>query len=155
MNSAFTPSANILSTANKARRMLYFRKSSFTCLTNVISVPLLLCLLLYSALLRPHLKCAIQANCPYLKKDINHLERIQMRATRWVKSLRGLTNEEWLNALKLKPIEKKKAKKWFGPDPQYTLQPNRSERNSIVQVLQKARAKKIINKIVSPNRENP
>ncbi len=33
VNSAFTPSANILTAANKARGMLYFIKRSFTCLT--------------------------------------------------------------------------------------------------------------------------
>ncbi len=71
VNAAFTPSANVLAAANKARRMLYFIKRSFTCLTKEIFVPL------YSALVRPHLEYAIQANCPCLKKDINHPERIQ------------------------------------------------------------------------------
>ncbi len=70
VNAAFTPSANVMATANKARGILYFIKRSFTCLTKDIFVPL------YSALVRPHLEYAIQANCPYLKKDINHLERI-------------------------------------------------------------------------------
>ncbi len=71
--------------ANKARGMLYFIQRSFTCLTKEIFVPL------YSALVRPHLEYAIRANCPYLKKDIKHLERIQRTATRWMKGLRGLT----------------------------------------------------------------
>ncbi len=61
---------------------------------------------LYSALVRPHLEYAMQANCPYLEKDINHLERIQRAATRWVKGLRGLTYEERLQTLKLQPLEK-------------------------------------------------
>ncbi len=39
-------------------------------------------------------KKAIQANCPYLKKDIYHLGRIQRAATRWVKGLRDLSYEE-------------------------------------------------------------
>ncbi len=88
VNSAFTPSVNVLTAANKVRGMLYFIKRLFTCLTKETFVPL------YSALVRPHLEHAIQANCPYLKKDIYHLERIQRLATRWVKGLRDLSYEE-------------------------------------------------------------
>ncbi len=55
-----------------------------------------------SALVRPNLEYAI-----YLKKDINHLERIQRAATRWVKGLRGLTYEEWLKVLKVPPLKKR------------------------------------------------
>ncbi len=73
-------------------------------MTNEIFVPL------HSALVRPHLEYAIQATYPYLKKDINHQEKIQRAATRWVRGLRGLTYEERLKALKLQPLEKKKAK---------------------------------------------
>ncbi len=102
VNAAFTPSANVLATANKARGMLYFIKGSFTYLTKEIFVPL------YSALVRPHLEYAIHANCPYLKMDINHLERIQRAATQWVKGLRGLTYEERLQALKLQPLGKRR-----------------------------------------------
>ncbi len=85
VNSAFTPSANVLTAANKARGMLYLIKRSFTCPTKVIFLPI------YRALVRPHLEYAIQANCPYLKKGIYHLERIQRAATRWVKGLRDLS----------------------------------------------------------------
>ncbi len=48
----------------------------------------------------------IQANCSYLIRDINHLERIQRAAARWVKGLRGLNYEEGLKALKLQSLEK-------------------------------------------------
>ncbi len=61
-------------------------------------------------LVRPHLEYAIQANCPYLKKDIYHLERIQRVATRWVKGLRDLSYEERLRELNLQSREKKKDK---------------------------------------------
>ncbi len=88
VNSAFTLAANVLTAANKARRMLYFIKMSFTCLTKEICVPL------YGAFLRPHLEYAIQANCPYLKRAIYHLGRIRRTATRWVKGVRGLIYEE-------------------------------------------------------------
>ncbi len=80
VNSAFTPSANVLTVANKARGMLNLIERSFTCLTKEIFLPL------YRALVRPHLEYAIQANCPYLKKDIYHLERIQRAATRCERS---------------------------------------------------------------------
>ncbi len=38
-----------------------------------------------------------------LIKDINHLERIQRAATRWVKGLRALTYEERIQALNCSP----------------------------------------------------
>ncbi len=86
MNSAFTPSANVHTAANKARGMLYLIKRSFTCLTKEIFLPL------YNALVRPHLEYAIQANCPYLKKDMEGI------------------NGERLRELKLQSLEKKKDK---------------------------------------------
>ncbi len=102
MNAAFTLSANVLAAANKARGILYFIKRSFTCLTKEIFVPL------YSVLVRPQLEYAMQANFPYLKNDINHLEIIQRATTRWVKGLRGLTYEERLQALKVQPLGKRR-----------------------------------------------
>ncbi len=135
MNSEFTLFSNVLTATNKARGLLYFIKRSVTRLTKIF-VPLL------SDLVRPHLEYTIQANCPYLKKDINHLKRIQRAATKWLK---GLTYEVRLKALKLRLIND------FGPDPQNTLQANRSGSNSFDQVLQKVRTKTVINKTASPN----
>ncbi len=102
MNSAFTPSANVLTAAHKAMGMLYFIKRPFTCLTKEIFVPL------HSTLVRTHLEYAIQANCPYLKKDICHLERLQRASTRWVKGLRHINYEKRLKALKLQSLEKRR-----------------------------------------------
>ncbi len=102
VNSAFIPSANVLTAANKARGMLYFIKRSFTCLTREIFLPL------YRALVRPHLEYAIQAKCPYLKKDVNHIERIQRAATRWAKGIGDLSYEERLRELKLQSLEKRR-----------------------------------------------
>ncbi len=56
VNSAFTPSANALTAANRARRMLYFIKRSFTCMMKGIFVPLC------SALVRLHLEKEKNAN---------------------------------------------------------------------------------------------
>ncbi len=88
VSAAFTPSAYVLSAANKTRDLLYLIKRSFICLAKEIFLPL------YSALVRPHLENANQANCPYLRKDTFYLERIQQAATRWVKGLRDLYYED-------------------------------------------------------------
>ncbi len=109
---------------------------------------------LYSALVRPHLEYAMEANCPYLKTEINHLERIQRAATRWMKGLRGLTYKERLQALKLQPLGKRRLRNDLVLTHKI-LYIYRSGCNSLVQVLQKARTKKIINKTASTNRENP
>ncbi len=58
--------------------------------------------------MRPHLEYAIQANCPYLKKDTYHLEIIQRAETRWVKGFRDLSYEDRLKELKLQSLEKRR-----------------------------------------------
>ncbi len=105
VNSAFTPSANVLTATNKVRGMLYFIKRSLTCVIYVIFVRL------NSASVWPHFEYGIQAIVSSLKKDINLLERMQRAATRWVKDLRGVTYEKRLRALKLHPLEKNNVKK--------------------------------------------
>ncbi len=86
--STFTPSAYVLTAANKARRMLYYMPDEGDILS------------LYNTLVRPRLECTIKANCPYLRKDIYHLEIKQLAATRWVIGLRYLNYEESLSPSK-------------------------------------------------------
>ena len=47
-------------------------------------------------IVRPHLEYCIQARSPYLRKDIDMLEKIQWRATKLIPGLRDLTYEERL-----------------------------------------------------------
>ncbi len=77
----------------KARSALFLIMRSFVTLPSNSFIPL------YSTFVRPHLEYAIQASSPYLKKDVDHLERLQRLATRMVKGCRYLSFEERLEKL--------------------------------------------------------
>ena len=58
-------------------------------------------LLLYKALVRPHIEYANACWSPYKRKDIDEVENVQRRATRLIPSLRHLDYEQRLRKLKL------------------------------------------------------
>jgi len=58
--------------------------------------------------MRPHFKYCVQAWSPHLRKDINTLERIQMRGTKLVPELRHLTYNERLYRLDPTTLEKRR-----------------------------------------------
>ena len=60
---------------------------------------------LYKAIVRPHLEYCIQAWRPYRKKDIDKLERIQLRATKMIPELRDLSYESRLLQCGLTTLE--------------------------------------------------
>jgi len=63
---------------------------------------------LYKALVRPRLEFCIQAWSPYLRKDIDMIERVQRRATKLVDGLKDVNYWDRLEATSLISLEKRR-----------------------------------------------
>ena len=83
----------------KANKALGFIARNFEYKSKNIIIPL------YKALVRPHLEYAVQFWSPYLKKDIDKIERIQRRATKLIPELRGKSYEQRLRELDIHSLE--------------------------------------------------
>ncbi len=94
-DSSFNPSMYCAQVFKRPHAALFLIRRSFATLTQTIFIPL------YSTQVRPHLEYAIQASSPYLKKDFDHLERLQRIATRMGKGCRDLSYEERREKLNL------------------------------------------------------
>ena len=98
------PSAQVVKAASSANSMLGQIRKTFTCLNEKTLPPL------FKALVRPRMEFAIQAWSPYLRKDVQKLEKIQRRATKLVPSLSNLPYEARLSALGLTTLEERRTR---------------------------------------------
>lgn len=92
-------SEHVATVAAKANSRLGVIKRNFSVLTKEILVPL------YLSLVRPIMDYAAQSWSPYLKKDIQVLEKVQRRATKLVPDLTQLPYEERCKRLGLQTLE--------------------------------------------------
>jgi len=63
---------------------------------------------LYKSLVRPKLEYCVQAWCPYLKRDVENIERVQHRATKLISEFAGLDYETRLDRAGLTTLERRR-----------------------------------------------
>jgi hypothetical protein len=93
----FSEQAN--SAVTKANATLGMIRRTITCKNKDIITRL------YKALVRPKLEYCVQAWRPYLRKDIDKMERVQHRATKMIEECKGLCYEDRLKATGLTTLE--------------------------------------------------
>ena len=104
MNANMKVSEQCRIAASKGNQVLGMIRRNITYKENNLIVPL------YKAIVRPHLEYCIQAWSPYLRKDIDMLEKIQRRATKLIPGLRDLRYEERLKECRLTTLETRRLK---------------------------------------------
>ena len=62
---------------------------------------------MYKTYVRPHLEYCLQAMGPYMRQDVEALEKVQRRAPRHMAQMRQLTYEERLKKLQLPCIKER------------------------------------------------
>ena len=83
MNANMKVSEHCRIAASKGNQVLGMIRRNITYKEKSLIVPL------YRAIVRPHLEYCIQAWSPYLRKDIDMLDKIQRRATKLIPGLRA------------------------------------------------------------------
>ena len=85
--------------ASKGNQILGMIRRNITYKEKGLIVPL------YKAIVRPHLEYCIQAWRPYLRKDIDILEKVQRRTTKLIAGLRDLSYDDRLKECGLTTLE--------------------------------------------------
>jgi ribonuclease P/MRP protein subunit RPP40 len=85
--------------ANKANSVLGMIRRTVKSRSRDVMLPL------YKSLVRPHLEYCGPAWRPYLRKDVETVEKIQRRFTKMIKGLEGLSYEERLKSLGMITME--------------------------------------------------
>ena len=93
------PTSHCTKAANKATSALRLLKKTFSNL-NVRNFPVL-----YKTYVRPHLEYCLQAVGPFMRQDVEALEKVQRRATKLVAQVRELPYEERLRKLQLPSVK--------------------------------------------------
>ena len=99
MNANMKVSEQCIIAASKGNQVLGMIRRNITYREKSWIVPL------YKAIFRPHFKYCIQAWSPYLRKDIDMLEKIQKRTTKLIPGLRDIRYEERLKECGLTTLE--------------------------------------------------
>ena len=99
MNANMKVSEQCRIAASKGNQVLGMIRRNITYKEKSLIVPL------YKAIVRPHLEYCTQAWSPYLRKDIDMLEKIQRRTTKLIPELRDLRYEERLKECGLTTLE--------------------------------------------------
>ena len=98
LSNSLNPSKMCQHSVRKATKTFYFIRRQFhyfDCRTFR---------LIYPTLIRPHLEYCAQIWIPYLKQDMEALEKVQRRSTKLISSLKSLPYEERLTRLNLFPL---------------------------------------------------
>ena len=99
MNANMKVSEQCRIAASKGNQILGMIRRNITYKEKGLIVPL------YKAIVRPHLEYCIQAWRPYLRKDIDMLEKVQRRTTKFITGLRDLSYDDRLKECGLTTLE--------------------------------------------------
>ena len=94
--------SHIINIVKRANSLLYLIRKAFSTITSELFLKL------YKTYVRPLLEYSYQVWNPYFRKDIEHLEKVQRRATKLVLTLRNKPYEARLKELRLTTLEERR-----------------------------------------------